>query len=254
MDNQIDAHMATRRPLKILLAEDNAVNQKVALRLLEKLGYRADVAANGLEALEAVRRQTYDLVLMDVQMPEMDGLEASRRLKGGEAGPAIPWIIALTADAMQGDREKCLAAGMDDYLTKPIQVAALVAALARTPLPAAAPETEAVIDRQAFEAFRTSMGADFIVELLEVFNEDAPQLIQALRQAQAEGDAQAFRRAAHSLKSTSASFGALALTELARELEGLGKTGNLDGAGDKLAQAEALYQRLQKTLAELVQS
>jgi PAS domain S-box-containing protein len=117
---------------RILLAEDNAVNQKVALSMLQKLGFRADVAANGLEVIAAVERQPYDVILMDVQMPEMDGLEASRRL--GELRPdpgKRPWIIALTANAMQGDREMCLAAGMDDYISKPIKRADLLAAIER---------------------------------------------------------------------------------------------------------------------------
>ncbi|HRE08332.1 MAG TPA: response regulator, partial [Opitutaceae bacterium] len=120
------------RSERILVAEDNRVNQKVALSILAKLGFRADVAANGLEVLEAVRRQRYDIILMDVQMPEMDGLEASRRLQVLlPARAERPWIIALTANAMQGDREVCLAAGMDDYLSKPIKGDELAAALDR---------------------------------------------------------------------------------------------------------------------------
>ncbi|MBE2243425.1 MAG: response regulator, partial [Burkholderiaceae bacterium] len=127
---RIDAGMAARHPLRILLAEDNAVNQKLALRLLQQMGYRADVASNGIEAIECVARQTYDVVLMDVQMPEMDGLEASRRIVARwPESAARPRIVAMTANAMQGDREECLAAGMDDYVTKPIRVDALVAAL-----------------------------------------------------------------------------------------------------------------------------
>jgi len=253
--NQIDPGLAARLPLRILLAEDNAVNQKVALRLLARLGYRADVAANGLEAIEAVKRQPYDVVLMDVQMPEMDGMEASRRIKGGEAGSAIPRIIALTADAMQGDRERCLAAGMDDYVTKPIHVEALVAALSKTQTQSAPddpePEAPPVIDRKKFEEFRDAMGADFIGEVLEVFNEDAPALLQSLHQALAANDPELFRRSAHSLKSNSAAFGAVALAELARELEMLGKEGRLAGSEEKVARAEAEYQRLQQALKEL---
>ena len=121
--------MAARHPLRILLAEDNVVNQKLALRLLQQLGYRADLASNGVEAIESVQRQTYDVVLMDVQMPEMDGLEASRRITAQSPAGQRPRIVAMTANAMQGDREECLAAGMDDYVTKPIRVDALVEAL-----------------------------------------------------------------------------------------------------------------------------
>jgi CheY-like chemotaxis protein len=128
---RLDAALAARHPLRILLAEDNAVNQKLALRLLQQMGYRADVAADGVEAVECVQRQPYDLVLMDVQMPEMDGLAATRLIVE-RLGAARPRIVAMTANAMQGDREACLAAGMDDYLTKPIRVEALVQALQDT--------------------------------------------------------------------------------------------------------------------------
>jgi CheY-like chemotaxis protein len=125
----MDAGMAARHPLRILLAEDNVVNQKLALRLLQQMGYRADVASNGIEAIECIERQPYDVVLMDVQMPEMDGLEASRHITAKWPPGHRPRIVAMTANAMAGDREECLAAGMDDYVTKPIRVDALVAAL-----------------------------------------------------------------------------------------------------------------------------
>jgi CheY-like chemotaxis protein len=127
---KMDFRMAERHPLRILLAEDNVVNQKLALRLLSQMGYRADVASNGIEAVESVARQRYDVVLMDVQMPEMDGLEATRRIiANGQRGATPPRIVAMTANAMTGDRDECLAAGMDDYVTKPIRVEALVEAL-----------------------------------------------------------------------------------------------------------------------------
>jgi CheY-like chemotaxis protein len=125
----MDARMAERHPLRILLAEDNVVNQKLAMRILQQMGYRADLASNGIEAIECVKRQTYDVVLMDVQMPEMDGLEASKRITTLWNAAERPRIVAMTANAMQGDREMCLAAGMDDYLTKPIRVEQLVEAL-----------------------------------------------------------------------------------------------------------------------------
>jgi CheY-like chemotaxis protein len=131
--SRLDPEMAARHPLRILLAEDNVVNQKLALRILQQMGYRADLASNGMEAVESVQRQTYDVVLMDVQMPEMDGLEASRRITQRWPVTERPRIVAMTANAMQGDRELCLQAGMDDYLTKPIRVDELVQALVSVP-------------------------------------------------------------------------------------------------------------------------
>ncbi len=128
---RLDAEFAARLPLRLLLVEDNAVNQKVALRILLQMGYRADVAGNGIEALQALRRQTYDLILMDVHMPEMDGLEATRVICAEWAASERPKIVAMTANAMKEDRAECLDAGMDDYITKPIRVGELQAALER---------------------------------------------------------------------------------------------------------------------------
>jgi CheY-like chemotaxis protein len=129
----LDPDQAARHPLRILLAEDNVVNQKLALRLLQQMGYRADLASNGIEAIESVERQAYDVVLMDVQMPDMDGLEASRQICARMPPANRPRIVAMTANAMQGDREMCMEAGMDDYLTKPIRVDRLVEALNQVP-------------------------------------------------------------------------------------------------------------------------
>jgi signal transduction histidine kinase/DNA-binding response OmpR family regulator len=127
-ESKFDSQLAARYPMKILLAEDNAVNQKLALRMLERMGYRADIAGDGLEVLEALARQPYDLILMDVQMPELDGLEATRQIRAKGLGVHV---IAMTANAMEGDRETCLAAGMNDYVSKPIQVKELQSALER---------------------------------------------------------------------------------------------------------------------------
>jgi signal transduction histidine kinase/CheY-like chemotaxis protein len=131
VNSEIDGRLSERMPLRILLAEDNAVNQLLATRLLQKMGYRADVAGNGLEVLEALKQLRYDVILMDVQMPEMDGLETTRRIRQQWTGEHSPRIIAMTANAIQGDREKCIAAGMDDYVSKPIQIAILQTALER---------------------------------------------------------------------------------------------------------------------------
>jgi len=124
----IDAELGRKHPLRILLAEDNAVNQKLALRILEQMGYRADVASNGLETVESIERQKYDVILMDVQMPEMDGLDATREIRK-LGNVSQPHIVAMTANAMEGDREMCIAAGMNDYISKPIRVNELVEAL-----------------------------------------------------------------------------------------------------------------------------
>jgi CheY-like chemotaxis protein len=130
-ERPVAQNLAQDHPLRILVAEDNAVNQKLALRLLEKMGYRADVAGNGLEAVEALDRQTYDVILMDVQMPEMDGLEATKEIVARWPADKRPAIIAMTANVMEGDRETALEAGMDDYVAKPIRVEELAAALSR---------------------------------------------------------------------------------------------------------------------------
>ena len=131
--SKLDPGMAARHPLRVLLAEDNVVNQKLAMRLLQQMGYRADLASNGIEAVESVERQAYDVVLMDVQMPELDGLDATRRIRALGGVHAGVRIVAMTANAMQGDREMCIDAGMDDYLTKPIRVESLVEALYAVP-------------------------------------------------------------------------------------------------------------------------
>jgi CheY-like chemotaxis protein len=252
---QLDAEMAKRLPLRILLAEDNTTNQKLALRLLRQMGYRADVAGNGLEAIEALARQPYDVVLMDVQMPEMDGLEATRQICQRWTPGERPHIIAMTANAMQGDREMCLAAGMDDYIAKPIRVHELVEALNRCPQrrQKGEPVTETnVIDEKAFDELVTSVGGDtaFLGELIETYFSDAAELLATMRRALAGGNVDEFRRAAHSLKSNSANLGALRLSALARDLEMMGKAGVLDGAADKIAQAESEYAQVKVALEQ----
>jgi CheY-like chemotaxis protein/HPt (histidine-containing phosphotransfer) domain-containing protein len=293
---QLDADMSRRHPLSILLAEDHATNQKLALLVLKRLGYRADVAANGLEVLEAVRRQHYDVVLMDVQMPEMDGLEATRAI-GREFPPdRRPRIVAMTANAMKEDQEECFAAGMDDFIVKPIKFEELVTALnrcqarvraageervveaAETPLgPArtgarempgdAAPpvaggvqegrqaeEGPRVLDPAALERLRASLGAQsdaFLASLLEDFFQDAPNLMAEARRRWEGGQAVELRRAAHTLKSSSATFGAMALSELARELEHKARDGALENVEELLARIDGAYVQARAALEGL---
>ncbi|MGH7388736.1 MAG: response regulator [Candidatus Rokuibacteriota bacterium] len=269
--HELDPEMGQRHPLRILLAEDNVVNQKVALRLLAQMGYRADVAANGLEAIAAIERQPYDLVLMDVQMPEMDGFEASREITRRWPTGKRPRIVAMTANALQGDRELCLAAGMDDYVSKPIRVEELVAALergtprggdsirARGPAGGGATQPRAaadqpptpVLDPAALEGLRATMGADFLDELLATFVEDSHELVGTMRRALGTMDIDAFRRAAHSLKSNAASFGATTLSTLARQLEALARSGSLDGASPRVERLAGECERVVRALREV---
>jgi PAS domain S-box-containing protein len=260
------ADMAQRHPLRILVAEDNLVNQKLALRLLERMGYRADVAANGLEVLQSLRRQAYDVVLMDVQMPEMDGLEASRAICSEWPVEQRPRIIAVTANVMAEDRQECLEAGMDDFIAKPIRVDQLVSALTRSqplawraaeeaaPAPREdapqAAESSAVLDPSALERLREMAGedAEFLREMFQTYLAEAPGMLAEMRQALKTGDTTTLRRAAHSLKSNSADFGARALSDLCRELEVMGKAGTLDGAALKLAAAEDEWPRVRAAL------
>jgi signal transduction histidine kinase/DNA-binding response OmpR family regulator/HPt (histidine-containing phosphotransfer) domain-containing protein/HAMP domain-containing protein len=251
-----------RAPLRILVAEDNAVNQQLALLLLSKLGYHADVAGNGREAVAAVERESYDVVLMDVQMPEMDGLEATRLLLRLHPEPERrPRIIAMTANAMQGDREEYLAAGMDDYVAKPIRRDDLVAALdrctARHPATgldvaagngaasagrhrvatgsATAPEVEAheVYDPapvgRLLEAFGND-GPALIADLTTAFLVEAPKLLAALQAGLDSGHAGEVRRAAHTLKSNGATLGAPRFAAACAEVEEAARTGDLASA------------------------
>ena len=270
---EFDPEMASRHPLRILLAEDNVVNQKLALRLLAQMGYRADVAANGLEAIDAIARQTYDVVLMDVQMPELDGFEASREINRRWPGPRRPRIVAMTANAMEGDRELCAAAGMDDYVATPIRVDELIGALERcgrrgdgdpaaTPgadraaaaasVASEAPEAAAgAVDRPRFQALTRTMGGAFVAELVDTYGEDAQHLIASLRRALTDGDVDGFRRAAHSLKSNSETLGAARLAALARDLEATARTGKLDGTAPGVDEVDRDYELVARELTEL---
>jgi two-component system sensor histidine kinase/response regulator len=248
------------RSLRLLLAEDNLVNQKLAVRLLEKQGHTVVVAANGREAVEVVGREPFDLVLMDVQMPEMDGFEATAAIRQAERGTGqhIP-ILAMTAYAMKGDRERCLDSGMDGYVSKPIQPRELgeminkLVARDGSAEKQEAPVPTSVLDR---DEIRERLGGDtkLLHELIEVFFEDCPRMWQSVRDALSQGDALKLRRAAHTLKGSVGVFGAQAARAAAERLEQLARTGDLQSAAEAVAQLEAELERLKPTLLELERS
>ena len=226
--------------LRILVAEDSAVNQKLALGLLGKLGYEADVVANGAEALEALERESYDVVLMDVQMPELDGLEATRRIRRRRPDGS-PRIIAMTANALQEDREACFAAGMDDYLAKPIRLARLSEALT----PAEPAEQTPPLDSGALEALSKQFGDEaFVQNLFETFLQEAPRLVAELR----SGSPEEALRAAHTLKTNARTLGAAELGRQCEELEDLARRDGLEAARARVARAEAEYARVERAL------
>ncbi len=285
---KLDAKLAQQRPMHILIAEDNPTNQMLVLRMLERLGYKADVATDGLEVLAALERRHYDVVLMDVQMPEMDGLEATRRIRVQEAETTQSpvHIVAMTANAMQGDREMCIAAGMNDYVSKPIRVDALVDALNQVPISfddqhtpyqkheeppqavrvtsnealAAKPEPEsdagqAVLDADTLaDLFEiTGEDFDFFAQLLDSYLTTSATLMADLRKSLDNGDATDVRMAAHTLKSGSADVGALILSQACGELEAMGRNDELDGAEDLLLQIETMYPRVRSALQDVRQ-
>ena len=259
-----DSRLASRLPLRILLVEDVAVNQKVARQMLQRLGYRIDVANNGQEALVALHRQPYDVVFMDVQMPEMDGLETTRRIRQ-EWSTERPWIVAMTAHAMSGDREVCLNAGMNDYISKPIRVEALVKALnkyERKPTVETVQNTEKPeppsssdsVDPQILLGLTEMAGDDADELLAELFNsylEETPQRLQSIENAVVREDAEALYKAAHALKSLSATVGATHLAQLAEALETIGRAGTVTAeVAALLEQLEPESKRVETALQE----
>jgi len=228
--SMLPAELPDRR-LHVLLAEDNAVNQRLAASLLQRRGHKVTIAANGREALTAVTGQTFDVVLMDVQMPEMGGFEATaaiRALETQRGGAHLP-IVAMTAHAMKGDRERCLAAGMDEYLTKPLDarhLCALVELMAGG-APAGAPRGEPLTVPMNVLA-RVGGDRDLLAEISRLFVDDAPRHLEKIRQALDARDGESLRRAAHGLKGAAANFDADDVVNAARALEEMGRTGEFD--------------------------
>ncbi len=271
--------LGDRHPLRILLAEDNTVNQQIAILVLESMGYRADVASNGIEAVEAVEGLPYDLVLMDVQMPEMDGLEATRQIRARptppERGSRPIRIVAMTANAMQGDREACIAAGMDDYLAKPIRPEELAAALEATPRrsdptePAAddrsaidaeaAPATDdapdgadTAIDQAALDRLRTIAPNDAaFAQLIASFAGNGANTLAQLVDAAGAGNIDDVMRFAHTLKSNAASFGAVDLTDRCSRLETQARSDTIDDLDGQVAEIAGAFEQARSALTRI---
>jgi PAS domain S-box-containing protein len=254
--------------LEILLVEDNPVNQRVAMGLLKQIGCTAHSTNNGLEALIALEAKTYEVILMDIQMPEMDGLEASREIRRRwPDGPRRPYIIAMTANAMAGDREKCLDAGMDDYITKPVKAIRLKTALeqccelraaiaAVATLPArngAHSEVQpAELNRDSLEALKSlqSEGDNgFLKEMIDLFLADTPSRFADMDAALTLGQQQEFVRAVHSIKGASANFGADDLHHMCAEIEQIGRAGRMT---ETAAQIQSLHQEFERVRVALL--
>jgi PAS domain S-box-containing protein len=257
-----DTEKIPRKHLRVLIAEDNAVNQKVAVQQLRKLGYTADVVGNGLEVLDTLERIPYDVVLMDCQMPDMDGYEATRQIREHEPTSGKPRlrIVAMTANAMEGDREKCLEAGMDDFITKPVRIEELAAVLKRNtpvaPSPGTAPQVKSPVRHQTVNAkaldrlreLRTPNHPDPLVEIVGLFIVQTPDLLRALGGAIEQQDSESLRRTAHTLKGSCANLGAEQMATLCRDLELAAKRGTLSSARALITQIEQEYVNVRKVL------
>ena len=259
------------KPFRILVAEDNITNQQVALAILKKLGLRADAVANGLEALHSLATIPYDLVLMDVQMPELDGFDATRQIRDPQSrvlDHQVP-VIAMTANAMKGDREKCLAAGMNDYVSKPVSPPALAESLGKWLSPEGAagrqPKAELAADEppalrrpppapvvfdQAGMLSRLLEDAELVRLITQSFLQDLPRQIEALRGYLAAGEVAGVERQCHTIKGASANVGGEALRAVAFELERLGQAGDLAAVQARLPELEAQFARLQQAMTQ----
>jgi CheY-like chemotaxis protein/HPt (histidine-containing phosphotransfer) domain-containing protein len=258
LDQKTPPAVATDVPkLRILVAEDNVVNQKVALHQLQKLGYLADVVDSGRAALDALEISQYDMIFMDCQMPELDGYEATRELRQWERSDRKTWIVAMTANSLEGDREKCLAAGMDDYVSKPVKTENLQAAIDRF-LGLRAIQTDIrmdgkpqPIDPEAISSFRDLddlTGDDLLGKLIDVFLDNSPKVLAEARAALAAHASPQLARAAHSLKGSCSNFGAKRLRAACERLEEFANRGVLEGAEELLKAVEQEYSSVRVAL------
>jgi PAS domain S-box-containing protein len=251
-----------REHVRILVAEDNAVNQKVILRQLHKLGYSADAVGDGAEVIESLARIPYDIVLMDCQMPEMDGYEATRRVREHETGSRRTAIIAMTANALEGDRERCLAAGMDDYISKPVKEEQLAVILERwspeaeaqmesDPTESDEPDLAGVLDEETMAGLRSLQpggNAEFLSGIIDLFLKETAERLAAMRAMDERGDTESLGRAAHTLKGSSGMLGAHRMSLLCGIVEEQCRAGALEQARGLLSVLEEEFARVRLAL------
>jgi len=271
-----ESRLSDRLPLRILVAEDHPVNQKVMLLVLQQLGYRADIAANGLEVLQSLQRQPYDVVLMDIQMPEMDGLTATHHIRQQEAMARTPYIVAMTANALGSDRQACLDAGMNEHLSKPVRIEELAHALSQyqpialspnslsitvqdsefIPSTNASPNGDAssltdILDQATLRDLRelsAESPEEFLVEVIDCYLNESPIQLEEIRETIAHTQTAALIEAAHALKSGSITIGATTLARLCQELEAIAEASNLAALPTHLHHLEAEYDRVRTAL------
>ncbi len=276
-NNKLDPKLSARLPLRVLLCDDNLINQKVATRLLGQMGYTAKVAGNGLEALQAIDQNPYDLVFMDLMMPEMDGLEATRQIRIRQQNRAAHpnykspiIVVAMTASAMPGDKEKCLEAGMDDYLSKPVRPEEVRAVIERWGEKAALDlmehkndsatatvnllaQTETpmndlpAVDMDRLNEF-TEGNPENLIELATLYIKQTTQQLEQLQTAVKTSDAAGVRRLAHSCAGASATCGMKRIVPLLRELERQGDEGKLTNAAELFTQVMTEFELIHTTL------
>ncbi len=275
-DSEFLHGMAESFPLSILLADDHTTNQRLGDMILKRLGYTADIVSNGLEVLEALERRHYDVILMDIEMPEMDGLIATQNIRKKHGNLSKPHIVAMTANAMHGDREKCLSAGMNDYVSKPIRVIELINALRNSRTHSATQQDDldsqadsslvhqevqsnsmsfsgVDLDESALNTLLEVVGNDqnSLVELIDVFLSDSDNYVESIKSGLENNDSVLVRRAAHTLKSGARDFGDTHLFSLAKSVEELARDELLDDVSQSLANFESRYSEFTQKLGQL---
>ena len=255
---QFNPETAKNHPLHILLAEDNVINQHVTLEMLRQLGYSADVAGNGLEVLEALRRQYYDVILMDIEMPDMDGLEATGHIRRNFPQNRQPVIIAMTANVFQEERDEYLKKGMDYYISKPLYVDRLIKilSLCKTGISGKSSDEQSCkkssINHSLLDKLRDLLqDEDKMNRLIDTYLKDTSEQLEKIRQSLSSGDYLCVKKISHTMKSTSKYFGAITMADLCQELENAGKSGKMERAAEQLAGIEREYENVRIELTSL---